>query len=256
MFFVDTHAHLDFEYEQDITPEKIIKEAEDNLVTKIITISSDVPSIRRSFEIASKFQNVYHSMGVHPHEAKDFNQEVEKDILFLKSKKLVAIGETGLDYYYDHSPRDVQRSAFIKQIGLAYELKLPLVIHVRDADQDCYDILKTELIKNNISGVLHCYSGTKDQLKKYLDLGLYVSFTGIITFVKSDPVKEASSYAPKDRIMLETDSPFLAPIPLRGQKNYPKNIPIIAKKLAEIRVETIEEVADYTSKNANTLFGI
>jgi TatD DNase family protein len=254
MFFVDTHAHLDFEYEEGITPEKIIKEAEEKQVTKIITISSDVDSIRKSFDIASKFENVYHSMGVHPHEAKDFNQSVENDIKTLKGKKCVAIGETGLDYFYDHSPKDVQKKVFVKQIGLALELKLPLVMHVRDADQDAYDILKTEL--KDIGGVLHCYSGTKEQLKKYLDLGLFVSFTGIITFPKADVVKEAVIYSPQDRIMLETDSPFLTPVPFRGQKNYPKHIPIIAQKLAELRNENIEKVAEYTSKNAHSLFGI
>jgi TatD DNase family protein len=254
MFFVDTHAHLDFEYEAGITPEKIVKEAEEKLVTKIITISSDVSSIKKSFDIASRFTNVYHAMGVHPHDSKDFNQNVENDIVALKGPKCVGIGETGLDYYYEHSPKDIQKKAFTKQIELASRLKLPLIIHVRDADKDAYDILKTEI--KDISAVLHCYSGTKEQLKKYLDLGMFVSFTGIITFPKADAVKESAAYAPQDRIMLETDSPFLAPVPFRGQKNYPKHIPTIAQKLADIRNEKIEKVAEYTSKNAHTLFGI
>ncbi len=254
MFFVDTHAHLDFEYEDGISPEKIVKEAEENLVTKIITISSDVKSIKRSFEIASSFENVYHSMGVHPHDSKDFDQNVENDIISLKGSKCVAIGETGLDYYYEHSPKEVQKKVFIKQINLASNLKLPLIIHIREADRDAYDILKTEI--KDISAILHCYSGTKEQLKKYLDLGLFVSFTGIITFPKAIDVKESAAYAPQDRIMLETDSPFLAPVPFRGQKNYPKHIPTIAQKLAELRNESLEKIADYTSENVNTLFGI
>ena len=254
MLFVDTHAHLDFEYEENITPEKIVKEAEENLVTKIITISSDVSSIKKSFDIASKFPNVYHSMGIHPHEAKDFNQEVENGIKNLKSPKCVAIGEIGLDFFYDHSPKDIQKNVFIKQIELAHELKLPLIMHIRDADKEAYDILKTEL--KDAKAVLHCYSGTKEQLKKYLDLGMFVSFTGIITFPKAATIQEAATYAPNDRIMLETDSPFLTPVPFRGQKNYPKHIPLIAKKLAELKTQTLEDVANYTSKNANIMFGI
>lgn len=254
MFFVDTHAHLDFEYEENITPEQIVKEAQDCLVTKIITISSDVPSIKKSFDIASKFPNVYHSMGVHPHEAKDFNQAVENDIKNLINPKCVAIGEIGLDFFYEHSPKDVQKKVFVQQIGLAHELKLPLILHVRDADKEAYDILKTEL--KELKAILHCYSGTKEQLTKYLDLGMFVSFTGIITFPKSTQMQAAATYAPNDRIMLETDSPFLTPIPFRGQKNYPKHIPLIAQKLAELRNQTLENIADTTSKNANTLFGI
>jgi len=254
MFFVDTHAHLDFEYEENITPETIVKEAAEALVTKIITISSDVPSIKKSFDIASKFQNVYHAMGVHPHEAKDFTLEVENDIRRLKNPKCVAIGEIGLDFFYDHSPKDVQKNVFVKQIGLAHELNLPIVIHVRDADKEAYDILKTEL--KDIKAVLHCYSGTKDELKKYLDLGMFISFTGIITFPKSTIMQTAVTYAPTDRIMLETDSPFLTPVPFRGKKNQPKYIPLIAQKLAELKNHTIENVANYTSQNANTMFGI
>jgi TatD DNase family protein len=254
MFFIDTHTHLDFEYEENVTPEKIVKEAEDVLVTKIITISSDVASIQKSFDIASKFPNVYHSIGVHPHEAKDFSQEVEKDMRKLKGPKCVAIGEIGLDFFYQHSPKDTQKNVFVKQIELAHELKLPLIMHVRDADKEAYDILKTEL--KDLKAVLHCYSGTKDQLKKYLDLGMYASFTGIITFPKAIIAQEAAIYAPDDRIMLETDSPFLTPVPFRGQKNYPKHIPLIAQKLAELRNQTLENIADLTSKNANTLFGI
>ena len=254
MFFVDTHAHLDFEYEEKVTPEIIVKEAQECLVTKIITISSDVPSIKKSFDIASKIPNVYHSIGVHPHQAKDFNQAVENDIKNLKNPKCVAIGEIGLDFFYEHSPKDVQKNVFVKQIGLAHELKLPLIMHIRDADKEAYDILKTEL--KDAKAVLHCYSGTKEQLKKYLDLGMFVSFTGIITFPKSIEMQGAAIYAPSDRIMLETDSPFLTPVPFRGQKNYPKHIPLIAQKMAELRIQTLENIADITSKNANTLFGI
>ena len=255
MEFVDTHAHLDFEYEEGITPEKIIKEASEVGVNRIITIGSDPASLKKIYDIANNFENVYYTLGVHPHEAKDFNLEIEKEILSLKSKKCVAIGEIGLDFFYDHSPRDTQKKVFVRQINMARELDLPIVIHIRDADREAYDILKSEF-KDFCNGVVHCYSGTKEQLKKYLDLGMYVSFTGIITFNKAINVQESALYAPKERIMLETDAPFLAPIPHRGKKNYSKYIPIIAAKVSELRKETLESVAEYTTANAVKFFNI
>jgi TatD DNase family protein len=251
--FIDTHAHLDFDYEDGKTPADIVKEAKEKNVTRIITISSSVESIQKSFEIAKDLDDVYHSMGVHPHDAKDFNGDVEQKILSLKNKKTVAIGEIGLDYYYEHSPKETQKKVFVKLIHLARTINLPIIVHVRDADKEAYEILKSEY-DGSCSGVLHCYSGTKEQLKKYLDIGMHVSFTGIITFPKADSVREAAVYAPQNRIMLETDSPFLAPIPLRGKKNYPCNIPIIAQKLAEIRGQTLQDVAHYTTLNAEDLF--
>ncbi|MCX6112342.1 MAG: TatD family hydrolase [Proteobacteria bacterium] len=255
MEFIDTHAHLDFEYEDGITPQQIVKEAFDNHVTKIITIGSDPKSLKKIRDIADSFENVYYSLGIHPHEAKDFNSDIEREILTLKDKKCVAIGEIGLDFFYEHSPRGVQKRVFVKQINMAQELGLPVIIHIRDADAESYDILKNEF-KDFCNGVVHCYSGTKEQLKKYLDLGMSVSFTGIITFNKSLNVQEAAAYSPKERIMLETDAPFLAPVPYRGKKNYPKYIPLIAKKLSELRKETIEQVAEYTTSNAVKFFSL
>ena len=255
MEFIDTHAHLDFEYEDGMNAEKIVKEAAENDVTRIITIGSDPASLKKIYDIANSFENVYCSLGVHPHEAKDFNSEVEKEIYSLRTKKCVAIGEIGLDFYYDHSPREAQKKIFVRQINMAREMDLPVVIHIRDADTDAYEILKGEY-RDHCNGVIHCYSGTREQLKKYLDLGMFVSFTGIITFNKSLNVQDAAVYAPKDRIMLETDSPFLAPIPHRGKKNYPKFIPIIATKLSELRKESLEDVAKYTTSNAIKFFSL
>ena len=255
MEFIDTHAHLDFEYEEGVTPEKIINDAAERGVNRIITIGSDPASLKKIHDIADTFENVYHSLGVHPHEAKDFNADIEKEILSLNGKKCVAIGEIGLDFFYDHSPRDIQKKVFVKQIDMARELDLPVIIHIRDADREAYDILKNEF-KDFCNGVVHCYSGTKEQLKKYLDLGMHVSFTGIITFNKAINVQESAIYAPKERIMLETDAPFLAPTPYRGKKNYPKYIPIIAKKLSDLRNEPLQQVAEYTTANAVKFFSL
>lgn len=253
--FIDTHAHLDFDYDEGKTPKDIVKEAKENNVTRIITISSDPASIKKSYDIAQEFDCVYHSMGIHPHDAKHYGPDTEKEILSLKNKKTVAIGETGLDYHYMHSPKDAQKKTFAELIGLAKKMGLPVIVHVRDADQEAYEILKSEY-GTTCKGVLHCYSGDKGQLKKYLDLGMYISFTGIITFPKADTARESLAYTPDNRLMLETDSPFLAPVPLRGKKNYPCNIPLIAKKVAEIRMQTIEAVASYTTSNAEKLFSL
>ncbi len=253
MEFIDTHAHLDFKYEDNETVKDIIDRALKNEVTKIITISSSPDSIESAFKLSQEFENIYHSVGVHPHEAKDFSSDIESIMFKSNNKKCVAVGEIGLDYHYNLSPMEVQKKTFLRMTEIARELKLPIIIHTREADKDTYEILKSEY-KDNCNGVLHCYSGTKEQLKKYLDLGLHVSFTGIITFPKADIVKEVVAYAPKDRIMIETDCPFLTPVPHRGKKNYPEHIPIIAAKVSEIKNQTIEEVAKYTTQNALNLF--
>lgn len=255
MEFIDTHAHLDFEYENNETVKDIIERASNNNVTKIITISSAPKSIEATFKLSQEFKNVYRSAGLHPHEAKDFSLEIEKSIIGLKDDKCVAIGEIGLDYHYELSPKDVQQKVFIRMTEIARTLKLPIVVHSREADKETYEILKSEY-KDLCNGVLHCYSGNKEQLKKYLDLGMYVSFTGIITFPKADIAKESLKYAPEDRIMIETDCPFLAPVPHRGKKNYPEYIPIIAAKVAELRDQTIDKVAEYTTHNATQFFKI
>lgn len=254
MELIDTHAHLDFEYDSGKTVKDIVDEAALEKVTKIITISSSPDSMDEVKNIASSFDNVYHSLGVHPHDSKKFNNETEKKILSLNNKKCVAIGETGLDFHYEHSPRDVQKKIFQKHIDIARELKLPLIVHIREAYSEAYEILKSEY-RDTCNAVLHCYSGTKKELKMFLDLGIYVSFTGIVTFEKADNVKESVSYAPLDRIMLETDAPFLAPVPYRGKKNYPKYTALIAKKVAEIKGVDLSTIAEKTTENALKLFG-
>jgi TatD DNase family protein len=251
MEFIDTHAHLDFKDEENISVEKILKEAKEKNVNKIITIGSDINSLKKAPKLANKYENVYFSMGLHPHEAKHYSNNIEEEIKNTKNKKLVAIGEIGLDYFYMHSSKKEQENAFISQLQIAISLNLPCVLHIREADFDAYSILKNF---KDIRAVLHCYSSDKEKLKKYLDLDFFVSFTGIISFKKAENVREALKYAPKERIMLETDSPYLAPIPFRGKTNYPKYIAIIAENMAKIRKETLEEVANYTTNNAISFF--
>jgi TatD DNase family protein len=260
MELIDTHAHLDpasfIDFKNEFTVDEIIKNAENNFVKKIITVSSSVESIEKNIEITNNNKNIFCSLGVHPHDAKDYTEEIETNIINHKKNeknKVIAIGEIGLDYYYEHTDRIQQKKIFIQQINLAKTLKLPLILHIRDAHQDAYDILKQELPNGN-KGVIHCYSGSKEFITKYLDLGFYISFTGIITFPKATSVHENAIFTPINKILLETDCPFLTPIPYRGKTNYPEYLIYIAKKLAELKNISLEEIATATTKNAITCF--
>lgn len=249
--YIDTHAHLDFEYEKDTL--NILEAAKKEGVEKIINISSSPSSFAKIQKLSSDFENLYHSLGVHPHDAKDYNSDVEKEIYALKNKKTLAIGEIGLDYFYKLSEPEVQKKVFVKQIHIANSLKLPIVLHIRDAHSEAYDIIKTEIANLN-SCVVHCYTGSIDILKKYLNLGMYVSFTGVITFPKASDVKESVKYAPMDRIMLETDAPYLAPVPHRGKTNYPEYVPILAKELSLIKELDLKVVAPIIYDNSFKFF--
>jgi TatD DNase family protein len=249
--YIDTHAHLDFDF--DLDTNTIVLNAKEKKVNYIINISSSVESLAKVSKLSITYNNIYNTLGIHPHDAKDYSKEVENNIYKLKNVKTVAIGEIGLDFFYLHSSKEQQKKVFIKQIEIAKALGLKIVLHVRDAHKEALDILEQEKTHN---AVIHCYSSTKDNLKKYLDLGLYVSFTGIITFKKSNEIKEALKYAPLDRIMLETDSPFLAPSPYRGKTNYPEYIPIIAKEAAIIKNILFHSFSDAVFNNSINFFNI
>jgi len=249
--YIDTHAHLDFNY--DISIEAILEKALKANLEYIINISSTKDSLEKVINISDKHKNVYNTLGIHPHDAKDYNKDTENNIYSLKNNKTLAIGEIGLDYYYLHSNKEIQKKVFIKQIEVAYNLKLPLVLHIRDAHNDAIDILKTEKTEN---AVVHCYSSSKENLKKYLDLDYFISFTGIISFSKAKDIKEVFKYAPLDKIMLETDSPYLAPEPHRGKTNYPSYIPIIAESGAKIKELDINFFANKIYENSIKFFKI
>jgi len=249
--YIDTHAHLDFEY--DISIEDILKKAKEANIEYIINISSSKDSIEKVIAISNSFNNIYNSLGIHPHDAKDYDAELEANIYSLKNNKTLAVGEIGLDYYYLHSNKETQKKVFIKQLEIAYNLKLPIVLHIRDAHNDAIEILKTEKIEN---AVVHCYSSTKENLKQYLDLNYYVSFTGIISFSKAKELKEVFKYAPLNKIMLETDCPYLAPEPHRGKINYPSYIPIIAEAGAKIKELDINFFVNKIYENSINFFKI
>jgi TatD DNase family protein len=251
---IDTHAHIDSdEFDNDFS--EMLERSKIAGVNEII-----IPAIKncrfdKVFELTQKYDNIFAGFGVHPHHAHELNEEILGRIeKFSSNGKVIAIGEIGLDYYYDFCPVDVQKEAFRKQIKLAKESKLPLIIHNREADEDIYQILKEEQ-DGSLSGVLHCFSSSEEFMKKCIDLGFNVSFTGNITFKKSN-LSEVVLKTPNDRIMIETDSPYMTPVPFRGKRNEPSMVKLVAEKISEIKQITIDEVIKMTTKNAKSLFKI
>jgi len=253
--FVDTHAHLDFkDFDSDLND--VINRAHTNDVNTIINVGTSVKTTRKVIRIAEKYRNCYATVGIHPHDAKDYDPS---DLIELKQlcghEKVVAIGEIGLDYYRDHSPHDVQKEMFVDFLNLQKETKLPLIIHARDSYDDILDCLRTHL-GHSIHGVMHCFSGDESVLERVLDLGLYVSFAGQITFKKNDAMRALVARVPDKHLLLETDCPFLAPQSMRGKRNEPANIPEIAEVIAKARNVSVNDLARYTTLNAQHLFGL
>lgn len=249
--FVDTHAHLEMLEDVEI----VIKRALAHGVIRVVAISSNLESSKRTLEIARTFPQVFAAVGVHPHEALSLDKRVMEELeKLLENPKVVAIGETGLDYHYMNSPREVQIASFKNHIELAKRLSLPLVIHVRDAHEDVVSILK-EQISEGIRGVIHCFTGDYLTADRYIDMGFYISFSGIITFKNTDKIREAARMIPPEKLLIETDSPYLAPFPFRGKRNEPAYVVYVAEKIAELRGEPLEKVAEETTRNAKELFG-
>lgn len=250
---IDTHCHLDFK-DFDNDRDSVIDRAAKAGVYRIINIGSSIEGTLRSVELAKKYEMVYATVGVHPHEARSVTDKVIDDFKSLaKESKIVAIGEVGLDYYRNLSPKEDQISAFRKFIRLARELDLPLVLHGREADREILEILKKE-ISAPVKGVMHCFSGDADFLKECLDLGLFVSFTCNLTFKNAKGLREAAKAVPPERLLLETDAPFLAPQAFRGQRNEPAYITYLVDEWTKIFGLSKEDIARITTHNANRLF--
>lgn len=245
---IDTHAHL--ETFEDVS--QIIQRAVTAGVEKIVSISSDLKSSGKSVEIASDFPMVFSAVGIHPHEASSFDDESFSEIANLaRERKVVALGETGLDYHYMHSAREVQARSFREHIRLAKNLDLPIVVHVREAYDDTLRILRGE---NAERAVIHCFTGDYNTAKKFIAEGFYISFSGIITFKNAEDIREAAAKIPVERMLIETDSPYLAPVPFRGKKNEPAYVMQVAKKIAELRGVAVEEIGEITTDNAKNFF--
>lgn len=252
---IDTHAHLqDEELINDV--DDILQRAREAGIESIVCVGYDYESSRQAVDISRKYNEVYAVVGVHPQDAATFNDEVMAELYKMaKEPKVVAIGEIGLDFYRDPCPRDLQKEAFIAQIKLAQELYMPVVIHDRDAHQEVMDIIKKEKAGKN-EGIMHCYSGNLPLAIEMMQQGFYISFAGPLTFKNSKKAVEVAAKVTLDRLLVETDCPYLSPEPLRGKRNEPANVIHTAKKLAELRKKTFEEIAYLTSRNARRVYRI
>ena len=246
---IDTHCHLyDEKLYNDL--DTIVENAHSANVKKMICIGDRIKTSQKSIELTEKYQNVFASVGVHPHEAKDVSTNYLKKLeKFTEHKKVVAIGEIGLDYYYNFSDSKTQKLIFLEQLKLAKKLKLPTVVHCRNADDDLYNTIVKSKSK---SGVIHCFSSNLNFAKKIIDLGYLISFTGMITFVKD--LEKVIKNINLKHILIETDSPYLAPVPYRGKKNQPAYVVEVAKKIAAIKGVDIQKVINMTTQNAYSLF--
>ena len=250
----DTHCHLDFpDFAADL--DGVIARAAEAGVKRCITISTEVRHGDTYRAISERFANVWHSIGTHPnHAAKEPDVTLDDVLAGAAHPKCVAIGEAGLDYHYDYAPPALQEASFRMQIEAARRTKLPLIIHSRSADDDMGDILEEEMGKGAFTAVLHCFSSGRRLAERGLALGLYVSFSGILTFKSAAEIQEVAQMAPVDRVLVETDAPFLAPIPHRGKRNEPGYTAHTAAKLAELRGTTLEALAPQLEANTNRLF--
>ena len=249
---IDTHCHLDFpDYNDD--RDDVLKAARDAGITKMVNIGCDLKSSQASVDLADRYPQIYAAIGFHPHDAKSYDDQMEKQLRAMANNfKVVAIGEVGLDFYRDRSPRDVQREVFVRQMRLARELGLPLVIHIRDAYEEAIDMLIEEkAYEGNV--VLHCFSGTVKDAERALDYGMYLSFGGVLTFSNSR-LPELVRNVPLDQIILETDAPFLTPHPHRGTRNSPAMVALVYQKLAEVLNRDLREIEAIIDGNAQKFF--
>ena len=247
--WTDSHCHLGF----DGVGDDAVVEAAAAGVTRLVTIGTDVDTSLATIEAARRHDHVYATVGLHPHDATDGVEGVAA-LLDPAPEGVVGVGECGLDYFYEHSPRAVQQEVFRAQMDLARRLDLTLVIHTRDAWDDTFSILESSPLPAR--WIVHCFSGGPDEARRALDLGAYVSFSGIITFKNAADIRSAARLCPLDRVLVETDAPFLAPVPNRGRPNRPAWVALVGAAVAEVQGRPVEEVARATWENASTVFGL
>ncbi len=250
---IDTHAHYDDKaFEEDRT--EVLESMAGEGIGRIVNIGSSLGACKRTIQLMEQYDFIYGALGIHP---TDSGELTESDIEWLKEQcaleKCVAIGEIGLDYYWDEPDREIQKKWFVRQLELAKEVRLPVVIHSRDAAQDTVDIMKAEQAQE-IGGVVHCYSYSRELAKTFLDMGFYFGIGGVVTFNNGRKLKEVVEYLPMDRIVLETDSPYLAPVPFRGKRNDSRKLSYVVEQIANIKGISLEEVQQITTQNAYNLY--
>ena len=256
---IDSHCHIDgdaFDADRDEVVERALAAG----VEAMLNIGTGDPlsdDFRKAVAVAEKYDNVYASVGVHPHDAKLYDDAAESHLTDLtRSDKVIAWGEIGLDYYYDHSPRDVQREVFRRQIRTARELDLPIIVHSRDADEDTVEILTEEFSGRDGKGIMHCFGGTAAMADALLEIGFLISFAGNVTFKKAENLRDAARVVPLDKLLVETDCPFLTPEPNRGKRNEPAYVVHTARFLADLKGVEFETLAVQTTKNFLDFFQI
>jgi len=251
---VDSHAHVDDE-RFDADRDAVLERATVAGIELIINIGADMASSDRSIALAEKYSQIYAAVGMHPHDAKDMQEQDYNQLLrWASHPKVVAIGEIGLDYHYDLSPRPVQKEVFLRQLDIARQTGKPFIIHEREAHADTFEIVRTAA--KGLEGVFHCFSGSVETAREYLKLGFYISVAGPVTFPKSAKTKEVARYVPLDRLLVETDSPYLTPQAFRGRRNEPAHVRLVAEEIAALRNLSLAELALATTQNARRLFGI
>lgn len=261
MTFIDSHCHIDgqaFDADRD----EVVKRAKEAGVKAMLNVGTGNPhngEIAKAVETVEKYENVFASVGVHPHDAKLYDDAAEENLVKLvkSSEKVIAWGEIGLDFYYDHSPRDVQREVFRRQIRTAKNLNLPIIIHSRDADEETVEILAEECSAADFrGGIMHCFGGSAKMAEKLLKLGFLISFAGNVTFKKAENLREAARVVPLEKLLIETDCPFLTPVPFRGKRNEPSFVVQTAKFLAEFYGIELEKLASQTTRNFTEFFSL
>ena len=258
--FVDSHAHIDGE-EYDADRDEVIARAREAGVCAILNVGTGDPhsgALERAVAVAEKYRGVYAAVGVHPHDARLFDEVAERRMVELvrRSACVIAWGEIGLDYYYDNSPRETQRATFARQLELAREANLPFIIHSREADDETVEILRAARTGEALRGVMHCFGGSLSMAESVLELGLMISFAGNVTFKKAEPLREVARRVPLDRLLVETDCPFLTPVPFRGRRNEPARVVETARCLAELHGLEAEELGRITTSNFARFFGL
>jgi len=256
---IDSHCHIDGEaFDND--RDDVVQRAREAGIGAMLNVGTGDPKsndFRKAVAVAEKYQDVFASVGVHPHDAKLYDDKAEAHLVDLaKSEKVIAWGEIGLDYYYDHSPREVQRDAFRRQIQTARRLSLPIIIHSRDADDETVDILTEECSWNGFRGIMHCFGGTPAMAEALIPLGFLISFAGNVTFKKAENLRDAAKVVPLDKLLVETDCPFLTPIPFRGKRNEPAYVEHTARFLAQYKGVELETFAEQTTRNFLKFFDL
>ena len=253
MMIFDTHAHYDDE-QFDEDRDELLASMQACGVEAVTNIGASLATSQNTIELTKKYPFVYGAIGVHPNEVEDLNED---GIAWLKENsglpKIVAVGEFGLDYYWDEPGREVQKKWFLRQLELAREVKLPVVIHSRDAAKDTLDIMKS-FHAENLGGVIHCFSYTKEMAREYLNMGFFLGIGGVVTFKNAKKLKEVVEYMPMEQMVLETDCPYLSPVPNRGKRNSSLNLPYVVEEVARLKGISVDEVIEITNRNAKTMY--